>query len=182
MTKLYRVHVKPRSMMYHPRQCATSPIPAGVKMFSHKTSLRDERGRRVAEIQHDFKEDKNAWPGTIEDVRWTGASVFRLSAVVAPREVRTGKGRAIGTGYSKLDVLPNQPRDVTWRHQPRWSWAVTEPKQASWCGDEPQTQSWDTTKTGPLKRSPKTRTAKACSDSSDHRASLRSDSDLKGSA
>ena len=32
-TKLYRVHVKPRSSMFDPRLCATSPIPVGVEIF-----------------------------------------------------------------------------------------------------------------------------------------------------
>ena len=47
-TKLYRVHVKPRSSMFDPRQCATSPIPAGVEIVSRRTYLRETRGRRVA--------------------------------------------------------------------------------------------------------------------------------------
>ena len=47
-TKLYRVHVKPRSTMFDPRQRATSPIPAGVEIVARKTYLRETRGRRVA--------------------------------------------------------------------------------------------------------------------------------------
>ena len=44
-TKLYRVHVMPRSTttMFDPRQCATSPIPAGVEIVSRKTYLRETR-------------------------------------------------------------------------------------------------------------------------------------------
>ena len=42
-TKLYRVHVKPRSSMFDPRLCATSPIPVGVEIVSRKTYLQEAR-------------------------------------------------------------------------------------------------------------------------------------------
>ena len=42
-TKLCRVHVKPRSSMFDPRLCATSPIPVGVEILSRKTYLRETR-------------------------------------------------------------------------------------------------------------------------------------------
>ena len=42
-SKLYRVHVKSRSSMFDPRQCATSPIPVGVEIVSRKTYLRETR-------------------------------------------------------------------------------------------------------------------------------------------
>ena len=38
-TKLYRVHVKPRSSMFDPRLCATSPIPVGVEILSTQDLL-----------------------------------------------------------------------------------------------------------------------------------------------
>ena len=37
-TKFYRLHVKPRSTMFDPRQCATSPIPAGVEIVCSNTT------------------------------------------------------------------------------------------------------------------------------------------------
>ena len=46
-TKLYRVHVKPRSSMFDPRLCATSPIPVGVENVSRKTYLREKPGVAV---------------------------------------------------------------------------------------------------------------------------------------
>ena len=58
-TKLYRVHVKPRSLMFDPRLCATSPIPVGVEILSRKTYLRETRGRRVAQLEHNISDDKD---------------------------------------------------------------------------------------------------------------------------
>ena len=55
-SKLYRVHVKPRSSMFDPRLCATSPIPVGVEILSSKTYLRERRSRRVAQLEHNFNE------------------------------------------------------------------------------------------------------------------------------
>ena len=51
-TKLCRVHVKPRSSMFDPRLCATSPV--GVEILSRKTYLQETRRRRVctARTQH----------------------------------------------------------------------------------------------------------------------------------
>ena len=40
---LYRVHVKPRSTMFDPNQCATSPLPACVQILSRQTFLKDTR-------------------------------------------------------------------------------------------------------------------------------------------
>ena len=52
-SKLYRVHVKPRSSMFDPRLCATSPIPVGVEILSRKTYLQDtESPRCTARAQH----------------------------------------------------------------------------------------------------------------------------------
>ena len=50
-SKLYRVHVKPRSSMFDPRLCATSPIPVGVEILSRKTFLQEIRSRRVAQLE-----------------------------------------------------------------------------------------------------------------------------------
>ena len=60
-TKLYRVHVKPQSSMFDPRQCATFPIPAGVEIVSRKTYLRETRDRRVAQLEHNYNDDKDVW-------------------------------------------------------------------------------------------------------------------------
>ena len=43
MTVLYRIHVKPRSAMFEPNQCATSPIPDGTRIVSRKTFLKGSR-------------------------------------------------------------------------------------------------------------------------------------------
>ena len=102
-TKLYRVHVKPRSTVFDPRQCATSPIP-GVQTVSRKSYLREIRGRRVAQLEHNFNDDKDVWSGTVEGMKWIGVSVFHLSVAVTPHVMRTGKGRETGTGYSKPDI------------------------------------------------------------------------------
>ena len=45
-TKLYRVHVKPRSSMFDPRLCATSPIPVGGK-FCHARLTCEKHGVAV---------------------------------------------------------------------------------------------------------------------------------------
>ena len=67
-TKLYRVHVKPRLTMVDPRQCAASPIPAGVEIVSRKTYLRETRGRSVAHLEHDLGDDMNIWSGVVDRV------------------------------------------------------------------------------------------------------------------
>ena len=56
-SKLYRVHVKPRSSMFDPRLCATSPIPVGVEILSHKTYLQEARSRRVAQVEDNINND-----------------------------------------------------------------------------------------------------------------------------
>ena len=90
-TKLYRVHVKPRSSMFDPRQCATSPIPVGVEIVSRKTYLRETRGRRDAQLKHNFNHDKDVRSGTVEGTNWIGVSVFHLSVAVTPLVMRTRK-------------------------------------------------------------------------------------------
>ena len=40
-SKLYRVHVKPRSSMFDLPLCATSPIPVGGEILSRKTYLQE---------------------------------------------------------------------------------------------------------------------------------------------
>ena len=76
--------------MFDPRQCATSPIPAGVEIVSRKTYLRETRGRRVAQLE--FNDDKDVWSGTVAGSKWTGVSVFHLSVAVTPHVMGTGKG------------------------------------------------------------------------------------------
>ena len=118
-TNLYRVHVKPRSSMFDPRLCATSPIPVGVEILSRKTYLQETRGRRVAQLEHNISDDKNIWSGVVEGSKWIGVSAFHLSIAVTPLVMRTGKGRETGTGYSKPFVQPKRrPRDVSWSHPP----------------------------------------------------------------
>ena len=107
MRKRYRVLVMPRLSAFDAHQCATTPIPAGVQTVSRKTFLRNEQGRRVAEVEHNFTDDRDSWSVITEGARWTWVSVFRLAGAVEPRVVRTGKGRATGTGYSKPFVQPS---------------------------------------------------------------------------
>ena len=120
-SKLYRVHVKPRSSMFDPRLCATSPIPVGVEILSRKTYLQETRSRRVAQLEHNINDDKNLWSGVVEGSKWIGVSAFHLSIAVTPLVMRTGKGRETGTGYSKPFVQPKRrPRD--WSHLPSGTW------------------------------------------------------------
>ena len=91
-TKLYRVHVKPRSSMFDPRQCATSPIPAGVEIVSRKTYLRETQGRRVAQLEDSISDDKDVWSGFVGGSKWIGVSAFHLSVAVTPHVMSTGKG------------------------------------------------------------------------------------------
>ena len=140
-TRLYRVHVKPRSSMLDPRLCATSPIPVGVEILSRKTYLRETRGRRVAHLEHNISDDKNLWSGVVEGSKWMGVSAFHLSIAVTPLVMRTGKGRETGTGYSKPFVQPKRrPRDVSWSHLPSGTWGESETPQAQWNWDEHQRQ------------------------------------------
>ena len=99
-TKLYRVLVTPRSSMFDPRLCATSPIPVGVEILSRKTYLQETRGRRVAQLEHNISDDKSIWSGVVEGSKSIGVSTFHLSIAVTPLVMRTGKGRETGTGYS----------------------------------------------------------------------------------
>ena len=122
-TKLYRVQVKPRSSMFDPRQCATPPVPVGVEIVSRKTYLRETRGRRVAQLEHNFNDDKDVRSGTVEGIKWIGVSVFHLSVAVTPDVMRTEKGRETGTGYSILYIQQKRrPRDVSWQPPPSGTW------------------------------------------------------------
>ena len=122
-TKLYRVHVKPRSSMFDPRLCATFPIPVGVEILSSTTYLRETRSHRVAQLEHNISDGKDIWSGVVEGFKWIGVSAFHLSVAVTPLVMRTGKGRATGTGYSKPFVQPKRrPRDVSWIHPPSGRW------------------------------------------------------------
>ena len=105
-SKLYRVHVKPRSSMFDPRLFATSPIPVGVEILSRKTYLQEIQSCRVAQLEDKFDDDKNLWSGVVEGSRWIGVSAFHLSIALTPLVMRTGKGRKTGTGYSKPFVQP----------------------------------------------------------------------------
>ena len=122
-TKLYRVHVKPRSSMFDPRLCATSPVPVGVEILSRTTYLRETRGHRVAQLEHNINDDKDIWSGVVEGSKWIGVSAFHVSVAVTPLVMRTGKGCETGTGYSKPFVQPKRrPRDVSWRQPPSGTW------------------------------------------------------------
>ena len=163
--------------MFDPQQCATSPISAGVEIVSRKTHSRETRGRRVAELEHNFNDDKDVWSGTVDGTQWTGVSVFHLSVAVTPHVVRTGKGRETGTGHSKPDNQPKRcPRDVTRRQPPSETWGETETPQAHWNWDEHQTQettpkheswTWCSNQTGQPKHSPEPGVASARSDGCD---------------
>ena len=176
-TKLYRVHVKPRSSMFDPRQCATSLIPVGVEIVSRKTYLRETRGRRVAQLEHNFNDDKDVWSGTVEGTKWIGLSVFHLSVAVTLHVMRTEKGRETGTGYSKPYIHPKRrPRDVSWQQPPSGTWGETETPQAHWNWDERQRQettlkheswTWSSNQTGQPKQSPEPGVASARSDECD---------------
>ena len=73
--------MKPRSAMFDPNPCATSPIPDGTRIASRKTF----RARRTAEIEHDFAQDKDAWSAPIELVKQAQKRVWTRSATtVAP--------------------------------------------------------------------------------------------------
>ena len=140
-SKLYRVHVKPRSSMFHPPLCATSPIPVGVEILSRKTDLQEIRSRRVAQLEHNINDDKNLWSGVVEGSKWIGVSAFHLSIAVTPLVMRTGKGRETGTGYSKPFVQPKRPsRDVSWSHLPSGTWGESETPQVHCNWDEHQRQ------------------------------------------
>ena len=118
-TKLYRVHVKPRSSMFDPRLCATSPIPVGVEILSRKTYLRETRSRRFAQLEHNINDDKNLWSGVVEGSKWIG----------------------VGTGYSKPFVQPKRrPRDASWSQLTSGTWRESETPQAHWNWDEHQKQ------------------------------------------
>ena len=140
-TKLCRVHVKPRSTVFDPQQCATSLIPAGVEIVSRKIHLRETRGRRVAELERNFNDNTDVWSGTVDGTKWTGVSVFHLSVAVTPHAVRTGEGRETGTGYSKPKIQPNRrPRDVSWRQPPGGTWG--EPEHLRHTGIGTNTRRW----------------------------------------
>ena len=171
------MHVKPRSTVFDPRQRATSPIPAGVEIVARKTHLRETRCRRVAQLEHNFNDDKDVWSGIVEGTKWIGVSVFHLSVAVTPHVMRTGKGRERGTGYSKPDIQPKrQPRDVSWRQPPSGTWGETETSQEHWNWNEHQRKettlkheswTWSSNQTIQPKQSPETGVASARSDESD---------------
>ena len=139
-SKLYRVHVKPRSSMFDPRLCATSPIPVGVEILSRKTYLQETRSRRVAQLEHNINDDKNLWSGVVEGSKWIGVSAFHLSIAVTPLVMRTGKGRETGTGYSnehqrqetllKNDIRMSSPKQTVQSKQ------LPEPGVVSALSDE----------------------------------------------
>ena len=138
-SKLYRVHVKPRSSMFDPRLCATSPIPVGVEILSRKTYLQVTRSRRVAQLEHNINDDKNLLSGVVKVSQSIGVSAFHLSIAVTPLVMRTGKGRETGTGYSKPFVQPKRrPREVSWSHLPSGTWGESETPQAHSNWDEHQ--------------------------------------------
>ena len=89
-TVLYRVHIKPRTAMFDPCHCTTTRVPVGARTVSRKTFSKDSRARRTVEIEHDFIQDKDAWSASVEGVKWTGVSMFRLASPVKPRVMRTG--------------------------------------------------------------------------------------------
>ena len=99
--------------MFDRRQCATSPIPAGVEILSRKTYLQETRSRRVAQLEHNISDDKNLWSGVVEGSKWIGVSAFHLSIAVTPLVMRTGKGHETGTGYSQTVCSAEAPNTGT---------------------------------------------------------------------
>ena len=95
-TVLYCVHMKPRTAMFDPSHCATTPIPDGTRIVSRKTFFKDSHARRTADIEHDFVHRRPS--------KESGVSMFRLASLVEPRMIRTGKGRETGTGYTNPDA------------------------------------------------------------------------------
>ena len=176
-TKLYRVHVKPRSPMFDPRLCATSPISSWCGHFVTQDLLARNTGRRVAQLEHNISDDKDVWSGVVEGSKWIGVSAFHLSVAVTPLVMRTGKGRETGTGYSKPSVQPKRrPRDVSCLHPPSGTWGETETPQAHWNWDEHQRQettlkhdsrTWSSNQTVQPKQSPEPGVASARSDEGD---------------
>ena len=125
--------------MFDPRLCATTPIPFGVEILSSTTYLRETRGHRVAQLEHNISDDKDIWSGVLEGFKWIGVSAFHLSVAVTPLVMRTGKGRETGTGYSKPFVQPKRrPRDVSWRQPPSATWRETETPQTLELGRKPE--------------------------------------------
>ena len=72
-----------------------------------KTVLKDF-ACRTAVIEHDFIQDKDAWSASVEGVKWTGVSMFRLASLVELRVMRTGQ----------------RSSDRDWLHQSRRTVAV----------------------------------------------------------
>ena len=163
--------------MFDPKQRATSSIPVGVEIVSRKTYFRETRGRRVAQLEHNFNDDKNVWSGTVEGTKWIGVSAFQLSVAVTPLVMRTGRGRETGTGYSKPYIQPKRrPRDASWQQQPSRTWGETKIPQAHWSWDERQKQetslkheswTWSSNQTGQPMESPEPGVARARSDECD---------------
>ena len=71
--------MKPRSAMFDPRQCVTFPIPAGVDVVH----MRETRGRRVAQLEHNFNDDKDVWSSAVEFL--LKKTVIIVSAIVGCR-------------------------------------------------------------------------------------------------
>ena len=138
-SKLYRVHVKPRSSNRSATVCDMSNSSWCGKCVTQ--DLQETRGRRVAQLEHNINDDKNIWSGVVEGSKWIGVSAFHLSIAVTPLVMRTGKGRETGTGYSNPFVQPKRrPRDVSWSHLPSGTWEESETPQAHWNWDEHQRQ------------------------------------------
>ena len=76
-TKLYRVHVKPRSSMFDPRLCATSPIPVGGKSCharltceKHASARSDDSDSGLEDDGIQTNSDATVRPVTLPEV-WT---------------------------------------------------------------------------------------------------------------
>ena len=157
MTVIYQVHVKPPSATFDPSHCVgVSLIQMAHKLCHARLFLKDSHERRTAEIEHVFVRDKDAWSASIEGVKWTGVSMFRLASLVEPKVMRTAKGRETGTGYTKPDAPLHWPQEVTTCPQPKqsswqwdrsksqqhWGWEAMESDQESrsWHSDKPESK------------------------------------------
>ena len=154
MVTLYWVHVKPRSTMFDPSQCAMSPIPAGVQILSRETFLRDTRARRLAEIEHDFNKDKGCL------VCLNRRSLMDSCVYVSPggcgtqggtqrqrprdrdRLLQTGCAATLAMGCDQVaptktgKLVSDEPNT-----QQNWLWDETKSRQEAWWWDTANTES-----------------------------------------
>ena len=91
-------------------------IPVGMEILSRKTYLQETGSYRVAQLEHNMRDDKKFSANVVEGSKWIGAVCIPLVAVI-PLVMRIRKSRETGTSYSKPFVQPKRrPRDVSRVH------------------------------------------------------------------